>query len=228
VTILARPASGKTVLRVRAETSDGLPLAGVNVAIVLPSYRHRRGAVTIDAIDARMEEQLASFDTFDSSRGTATTDAAGRCQFADVPDRRLCVNVATRYGEVSRWESAGWIKPWQVFARPGADDVVLVFRRGRAIRGRVELPDGAPRPAAPGGKPRTMVIVQEAEGALVSTTWCDEDGRFTAWAPADSPGPFRVSAGGWVTADERVFQAETLTVSAAAEDVVLKIVEAKR
>jgi hypothetical protein len=210
VTIAARPVSGKGAVHVRAETSDGRPLADVSVVAVTPTSRAPVAPVK--------------------------TDADGRCEFADVPDRRVNVCVLSQQGEIPGWEAAGWIKPPGVLVRPGADDVVLVFRRGRAIRGHVEFPANIARPVDGLGKrQRTMVVVQSAGELtaaaaleLFSVTWCDDEDRFTAWAPADAAGPFHISAGGWITHDRRVYQAGPITVPAGADDVVLKFVETKQ
>jgi RNA polymerase sigma-70 factor (ECF subfamily) len=203
VRIVVRPVTGKGLLRVRSETSDGAPLSGVNLGVAVPG-------------------------TTESLR--LTTDASGRCTVPDVPDRRVGVYVMVRPGEVPVWETAGWINPWMLLVRPSASETVLVFQRGRAIRGRAEYPANVARPLDAAGKPARSIVVVQRVGKpdLVSTTWCDDEGRFTAWAPADAAGPFLVSAGTYMTPDRRTFQAPPETVAAGAENVVLKFAETKQ
>jgi hypothetical protein len=197
VVIVARPIAGKGTVRLKTATSAGGPVPGVVLVVRAPT-----GSQTI---------------------AVGKTDASGRFECADVPNRLVCVRVNVQLGEILQSEKDGWITPTrEQFVRPGDPEIVFTFVKGVPIRGRVEFCESYPKPTVPGWtRPHAGINVDH----VTSSTWSDDDGRFTILVPATSPGPFRISSGVRVMADNRYFEGAVEGVLPGADDVVLKIVE---
>jgi hypothetical protein len=202
VKLVARPATGKGMVRVRAVTSDGRPLADVNVVVTTP----------------------ATWNVFGSGR----TDIDGRFSCANVPEQRVRVDVQTNWRHTESWEAAGWIAPPQEhLVRPSENEVVLVFEAGRPIHGRVEFPANYPTQPDSRFPVPIMLVNVEQDGRTVSRTCSGQDKRFTAWVPVAETGPFRLVCGARGD-DGRSFDAAVDGVRPGDQDVLLTIVEAPR
>jgi len=202
VKLVARPAIGKGSIHVRAVTSDGRPLADVNVVVTTPH----------------------TWNMFGSGR----TDIDGRFSCKDVPEQRVRVDVETDWRRTESWEAAGWIAPPQEhLVRPSEDEVVLVFEAGRPIHGRIEFPASFPAQPDPKFPVPIMLVNVEQDGRTVSRTVSGQDKRFTAWVPVAETGPFRLVCGARGD-DGRSFDASVDGVRPGDQDVLLTIVETPR
>jgi RNA polymerase sigma factor (sigma-70 family) len=167
LTATRRP--GTRTLRVRTVTAAGRPIPDASVRV------QRRKAGWTEAL---------------------RTDADGRASISDVPDRRAVVQVGNDAPDAPAWERDGWATPLGPFyAPPGEDEFVIVFDAGRAVRGRVEAPEGFEPVKDVKGRPvRAAVSIQDKTTQRSWTCHADADGRFTAVVAADAAGPLRAVA----------------------------------
>lgn len=122
VIVKVGPAAATATLTLRTLTSDGEPLAGVQV------YLSDGRGNAVPAI--------------------ATSDADGRIRWDAVPARLWELQIDTGGPTPPAWRTSGWLEPVGFRSlRPHGQEIVLRFRRAGTAEGRVELPPGWKGPA---------------------------------------------------------------------------------